>query len=84
VLSHKHIIEVLKPLSELLMYDYVFNSILLDNLILDIQWEIIFSISILLIDEWLVSKRQIIGKICEQLMSKNNLWLNWLSLWYEM
>jgi len=51
VLSHKHIIEVLKPLSELLMYDYVFNSILLDNLILDIQWEIIFSISILLIDE---------------------------------
>lgn len=84
MLSHKHIIEVLKPLSELLMYDYVFNSILLDNLILDIQWEIIFSISILLIDEWLVSKRQIIGKICEQLMSKNNLWLNWLSLWYEM
>jgi hypothetical protein len=33
------------------MYDYVFNFILLDNLIFDIRWEIIFSISILLIDE---------------------------------
>jgi hypothetical protein len=65
------------------MYDYVFNFILLDNLIFDIRWEIIFSISILLIDEWLVSKRQIIGKVCEQLTSKNDLWLNWLSLWYE-